>query len=57
MSETTPAEIDAQTDASDDEPTGDEIRQHAQDPAEGADPDADQGDAVPREHTQDPAEG
>jgi hypothetical protein len=40
-----------------DEPTGDEIRQHSQDPAEGPDPDADEPDAVPREHTQDPAEG
>jgi hypothetical protein len=53
MSETTPEG----TDATPDELTDDEMRQHSQDPAEGPDPDADQGAAVPREHTQDPAEG
>jgi hypothetical protein len=40
-----------------DDLSADDIRQHPQDPAEGPDPDDDQGDAVPREHTQDPAEG
>jgi hypothetical protein len=49
MSETTPEGTH--------EPTDDEIRQHSQDPVEGPDPDADEGDGVPREHTQDPAEG
>jgi hypothetical protein len=49
MSETTPEGTT--------EPADDDIRQHPQDPAEGPDPDADQGEAVPREHTQDPVEG
>jgi hypothetical protein len=38
------------------EPSGDELRQHSEDPAEGADPD-DDGRDVPRVHPEDPAEG
>lgn len=36
---------------------GDEDRQHAQDPAEGPDEDAERRDDVPRVHPEDPAEG
>lgn len=51
MSETPPTRPD------DDEPAGDELREHSEDPAEGADPDVEQRADVPRVHPEDPAEG
>jgi hypothetical protein len=44
-------------DRSDEVPTGDEVRQHAQEPAEGPDEDTEDGGKVPRVHSEDPAEG
>jgi hypothetical protein len=40
-----------------DEPEGDELRQHAQEPSEGADSESDDRGDVPRVHPEDPAEG
>jgi hypothetical protein len=49
---------DTSTYPDDDDPVAEEgDRVHAQDPAEGADPDADDGADVPRVHPEDPAEG
>jgi hypothetical protein len=41
----------------DDTESGDALRQHAQEPAEGPDEDAENTADVPRVHTEDPAEG
>jgi hypothetical protein len=38
-------------------PSEDELREHPEDEAEGADPQTDEGEDVPREHSEDPAEG
>lgn len=40
-----------------DEPTADELRQHAQSPAEGPDEEIEDRADVPRVHPEDPAEG
>jgi hypothetical protein len=40
-----------------DEPGGDELRQHAQSPAEGPEEETEQRADVPRVHPEDPAEG
>jgi|tagenome__1003787_1003787.scaffolds.fasta_scaffold20198937_2 hypothetical protein len=40
-----------------DESTGDELRQHTQEPAEGPDEETDEQPDVPRVHAEDPAEG
>jgi hypothetical protein len=45
------------SDRPDDDVPGDELREHPEDPAEGADPDAEQRPDVPRVHPVDPAEG
>jgi hypothetical protein len=51
MSETPP------TGDHDDSATEDELRQHTQEPAEGADEGAREEPDVPRVHSEDPAEG
>jgi hypothetical protein len=40
-----------------DDPPGDEVRQHPQDPAEGPDEETQERGEVPRVHPEDPAEG
>ncbi|MDT4917553.1 MAG: hypothetical protein QOH89_2253 [Pseudonocardiales bacterium] len=41
----------------DDPESGDALRQHSQDPAEGPEEESEQQADVPRVHSQDPAEG
>jgi len=58
MSETTPAgDTTSPADTSATAEHADELREHPQDPAEGADEETDERPDVPRVHSEDPAEG